>query len=74
MSTPTTLRQLTITQYSVLHETDSESLEIAVVKQLREGWKLQGGVSIALIEAPPLPHGTLVYAQAMTLATFEPAN
>lgn len=73
MSTPTTLKQLTTTQYSVLLERDSESLEIAVAKQLKEGWELQGGVSMATMPEKDCYAGcVLVFAQAMTLAEFMP--
>lgn len=47
-------------QYIILESWSAAGLEANVTLHLREGWSLQGGVSIAYS-----PGGSLMYAQAM---------
>lgn len=46
--------------YSILENRNKINLELEVIKYLKEGWKLSGGVSISHSQG-----NTLIYAQAM---------
>jgi hypothetical protein len=38
-------------EYKIVSDTDDENLEIQVNSMLEAGWKLQGGVSLAITES-----------------------
>lgn len=61
MSTPAT-------GYMLIKEDSEGALERSVDEELAKGWKLQGGVSVALAVDSEGIHHT-VFAQAMTLDT-----
>ena len=46
--------------YSILENRNKINLELEVIKYLKEGWKLSGGITISHSQGH-----TLVYAQAM---------
>lgn len=47
-------------QYAVITMTDPKRLSTAVTEALRDGWQLQGGVSVAMDT-----YGNFTYAQAV---------
>lgn len=65
-------------EYIVLDYDSSSELEYEVNKCLKEGWLLQGGVSIAQCEVENSREGyreiNMTFAQAMTRDTKEPTK
>ncbi len=53
-------------QYFVVQETDKTRFEVAVESNLRNGWKLVGGLFMQRMQPDPDLPERLYYCQAMT--------
>lgn len=53
--------------YTVISDYNHDQLDKRVTERLKEGWQLQGGVSVCPIDDPEYKRGTLLYSQAMFL-------
>lgn len=56
-------------KYVVLCAPSESGLETQVVANFKQGWKLQGGVSVSPMERDDYRPGTLLFSQAMTLGS-----
>jgi hypothetical protein len=55
-------------KYTLLSAPSQKDLETQVMASLKQGWKLQGGVSVSPMERDEYTPGTLLFTQAMTLS------
>ena len=56
-------------KYVVLCAPDEGDLETQVMNNLKQGWKLQGGVSVSPMERDDYRPGTLLFSQAMVIGS-----
>jgi Domain of unknown function (DUF1737) len=54
-----------VMKYALVSAYTQDGLVMKVMANLKEGWQLQGGVSVCPVEHAEYSPGTLVYSQAM---------
>lgn len=58
-------------KYALLCDPSSSGLETQVITNLKQGWKLLGGVTVSPMERDDYTPGTLLFCQAMTLGSIQ---